>query len=73
LHPVHESMLEQDPLFYMHLAAWYAGLHIQPSERAQAILFDDNPPEDSFCFTLAGQKENYSITLRDLQISLEAD
>jgi hypothetical protein len=24
LHPVHESMIEQDPLFYVHLAAWYA-------------------------------------------------
>lgn len=25
----------------------YAGLHIPPGARAQAILFDDNPPEDS--------------------------
>ena len=24
LHPVHESMIDQDPLFYVHLAAWYA-------------------------------------------------
>jgi hypothetical protein len=30
----------------------YAGLHIQPSERAQAILFDDNPPEDSLAFAV---------------------
>ena len=22
--PVHEQMIEQDPLFYVHLAAWYA-------------------------------------------------
>jgi len=28
----------------------YAGLHIQPSDRAQAILFDDNPPPDSLSF-----------------------
>jgi hypothetical protein len=28
----------------------YAGLHIQPSDRAQAILFDDNPPVDSLSF-----------------------
>jgi hypothetical protein len=30
----------------------YAGLHIQPSERAQAILFDDKPPEDSLAFAV---------------------
>jgi hypothetical protein len=30
----------------------YAGLHIQPSERAQAVLFDDNPPEDSLAFAV---------------------
>jgi hypothetical protein len=30
----------------------YAGLHIQPSDRAQAILFDDNPPPDSLSFKL---------------------
>ncbi|MDQ3814079.1 MAG: hypothetical protein M3347_09015 [Armatimonadota bacterium] len=30
----------------------YAGLHIQPSERAQAILFEDNPPEDSVLFAV---------------------
>ena len=24
LHPIHESMIDQDPLFYVHLAAWYA-------------------------------------------------
>jgi hypothetical protein len=28
----------------------YAGLHIQPSQRAQAILFDDEPPPDSLPF-----------------------
>ncbi len=28
----------------------YAGLHIPPSARAQAVLFDDNPPEDSLAF-----------------------
>ncbi len=30
----------------------YAGLHIVPSARAQAILFDDNPPPDSRLFAL---------------------
>ncbi|MGD2078207.1 MAG: hypothetical protein PVH18_07475 [Chloroflexota bacterium] len=30
----------------------YAGLHIQPSARAQAILFDDDPPPDSLSFKL---------------------
>ena len=24
LHPVHKAMIEQDPIFYVHLAAWYA-------------------------------------------------
>ncbi len=28
----------------------YAGLHIQPSDRAQAILFENDPPEDSLAF-----------------------
>jgi hypothetical protein len=28
----------------------YAGLHIRPSHRAQAILFDDDPPPDSLSF-----------------------
>lgn len=30
----------------------YAILHIKPGERAQRILFDDNPPEDSRAFAL---------------------
>lgn len=30
----------------------YASLHIQPSARAQAILFDDNPPPDSHLYVL---------------------
>jgi hypothetical protein len=30
----------------------YAGLHIVPSARAQAILFDENPPPDSRLFAL---------------------
>ncbi len=30
----------------------YAGLHIRPGERAQAILFDDNPPPDSALFAV---------------------
>ena len=30
----------------------YAGLHIAPGERAQAILFDDNPPADSALFAV---------------------
>lgn len=30
----------------------YAVLHIPPSERAQAILFDDEPPEDSRLYAL---------------------
>lgn len=30
----------------------YAGLHIAPGERAQAILFDENPPEDSALFAV---------------------
>jgi hypothetical protein len=30
----------------------YASLHIKPSERADAVLFKDNPPEDSLAFAL---------------------
>lgn len=30
-----------------HMKRLYAMLHIEPSERAQAILFEKNPPEDS--------------------------
>ena len=30
----------------------YAGLHITPSSRAQAILFKDNPPADSLAFVV---------------------
>ena len=35
-----------------HLKRMYAALHIAPSKRAQAILFDDLPPEDSRLFVL---------------------
>ncbi len=28
----------------------YGGLHIRPSDRAQAVLFDDKPPADSLAF-----------------------
>ncbi|MCA9792192.1 MAG: hypothetical protein KC910_10370 [Candidatus Eremiobacteraeota bacterium] len=34
------------------LKSLYAGLHIRPGERAQAVLFDGNPPEDSLAFAL---------------------
>ena len=37
-----------------HLKRVYSLLHIEPSERAQAILFEGNPPEDS---SLAAVKE----------------
>jgi hypothetical protein len=30
----------------------YASLHIKPGERADAVLFKDNPPEDSLAFAL---------------------
>jgi hypothetical protein len=30
----------------------YAGLHIRPSDRAQAILFEDDPPVDSLAFAV---------------------
>ena len=30
----------------------YATLHVKPSDRANAILFKDNPPEDSLAFVL---------------------
>ena len=30
----------------------YASLHIRPSDRADAVLFKDNPPEDSLAFAL---------------------
>jgi hypothetical protein len=30
----------------------YASLHIKPSERADAVLFKDNPPEDSLAFAM---------------------
>lgn len=36
------------------LRRMYAVLHIAPSERAQAILFDDDPPKDSKLFALKG-------------------
>lgn len=35
-----------------HLKRLYALLHISPNERAQSILFDDNPPEDSLPYKL---------------------
>jgi len=35
-----------------HLKRMYAVLRIKPSERAQQILFDDNPPEDSKLYAL---------------------
>lgn len=35
-----------------HLKRLYAVLRIVPSERAQKILFEDNPPEDSRVYTL---------------------
>jgi len=35
-----------------HLKRMYAVLHIAPSKRAQAILFDNKPPEDSKLFAL---------------------
>lgn len=34
------------------LKSLYAGLHIKPSERADAVLFKDKPPADSLAFTL---------------------
>lgn len=34
------------------LKRMYALLHVKPSDRAQAILFDDNPPADSRLFAL---------------------
>ncbi len=34
------------------LKSLYAGLHITPSARAQAILFEDNPPVDSLAFVV---------------------
>src|SRR5262249_46282916 len=30
----------------------YAGLHIQPSERSQAVLFANQPPEDSILYAV---------------------
>jgi len=35
-----------------HLKRMYAVLRIEPSERAQQILFDDNPPKDSKLYAL---------------------
>lgn len=34
------------------LKGLYAGLHIRPSRRAQAVLFDDDPPQDSPAFAV---------------------
>lgn len=34
------------------LKSLYAGLHIRPGARAQAVLFDRDPPEDSLAFAL---------------------
>lgn len=35
-----------------HFKQLYATLHIKPSSRAQAILFEDNPPIDSKCYAI---------------------
>ena len=46
----------------------YAGLHIAPGPRAQAILFEDNPPEDSslFALKLIAGEENPAAQARAL-------
>lgn len=51
---------EADPRFFDRAAvrgrkalkSLYAGLHIKPSPRADAILFKDDPPADSLAFTV---------------------
>lgn len=51
---------EQNPLFFDRAALrarkamkhLYASLHIKPSQRADAVLFKDNPPEDSLAYAL---------------------
>ena len=51
---------EADPAFFDSAAvrarkamkSLYAGLHIKPSERADAILFKNDPPADSLAFAL---------------------
>ncbi|MEW5857620.1 MAG: hypothetical protein AB1861_09605, partial [Cyanobacteriota bacterium] len=51
---------EKNPVFFDRAALrarsamkhLYASLHIKPSDRADAVLFKDNPPEDSLAFAL---------------------
>lgn len=51
---------EQNPVFFDRAALrarkamkhLYASLHIKPSQRADAVLFKDNPPEDSLAYAL---------------------
>jgi hypothetical protein len=51
---------EKNPMFFDRAALrgrkamkhLYASLHIKPSDRANAVLFKDNPPEDSLAFML---------------------
>ena len=53
----------------------YASLHIQPSSRAQAILFDNTPPTDSrlYALKLIGQAQTAAATdLRVRQAHLQA-
>lgn len=51
---------EADPAFFdraalrarKSLKSLYAGLHVRPSDRADRVLFKDDPPEDSLAFAL---------------------
>lgn len=51
---------EKNPVFFDRAALrarkamkhLYASLHIKPSQRADAVLFKDNPPEDSLAYAL---------------------
>lgn len=51
---------EKNPVFFDRAALTarkamkhlYASLHIKPSQRADAVLFKDNPPEDSLAYAL---------------------
>lgn len=51
---------EKNPVFFDRAALrsrkamkhLYASLHVRPSDRADAVLFKDNPPEDSLAFAM---------------------
>jgi hypothetical protein len=69
---------EENPVFFDRSALrgrkamkhLYAGLHIKPSSRAEAVLFKDNPPTDSLAFVLK-QLSKASSSVEQAQFIVE--